>query len=278
VLELADSLDLESSAARRGGSNPPFPTTARPVAAMGYAMHSFRVGHIVDGGTIVLEDAGQVHHLKDVLRLAAGDAVTVFDRGGAEYLCEIAVVSEQRATLRVTSRIMAEPTQAKLAIACALPKKGMDDIVDKLTQLGVDTIIPMRTDRVVVRMSDANALGRVERWRKLAESAAGQSRRARVPEVRPLAGIGDVISEADGYDLKLIPTLFGERMALSEALGVRRPVNVLVLIGPEGDFTDEEVAAARRRGFVPVSLGHQVMRVDTAAIAVAAYWRLSGFI
>ncbi len=241
-------------------------------------MHTFRVPYRADGDIIVLSDAGQIHHLKDVLRLGAGDEVTVFDGGGQEYQCEITGEGKQGVTLRVKGRRMGALPQARVAVACALPKKGLDDIVDKLTQLGVDTIIPMRTERVVVRLGEAAAAVRLERWRKLAESAAGQSQRANVPELRPLSGIGEVISQAAGYDLKLIPTLSGARQTLGEVLADRRPASVLVLIGPEGDFTDEEVEAARQAGFQPVSLGAQVLRVDTAAIAVAAYLRLSGVV
>jgi 16S rRNA (uracil1498-N3)-methyltransferase len=241
-------------------------------------MHSFRIGYVADGDTIVLDDAGQVHHLRDVLRLAAGDAVTVFDAGGHESLCEIAALHERDVTLRVKSSKLAAGPKATLAVACALPKKGLDGIVDKLTQLGVDTIIPMRTERVVVRLNAAAAAGRLERWRRLAESATGQSQRGSVPELRPVTEISDVISQAVSYDLKLIPTLSGERKTLGEAVGGGGPLSVLVLIGPEGDFTDQEVLAARQAGFVPVSLGAQVLRVDTAAMAVAAYLRLSGVI
>ncbi len=238
-------------------------------------MHRFRVDFIADGDTILLSNQGQVHHLKDVLRLVTGDEITVFDDGGHECLCTIIQFNENGVTLSVKSRKTVGPPKAKLTVACALPKKGMDEIVDKLTQLGVDAIIPMRTARVVGKLSEAAAEGKVERWRRLAQAAAEQSQRSGVPEIRPLTDIGPVISQAEGYDLKLIPTLSGDRRMLGQALGDTRPGSILVLIGPEGDFTDEEVQSARRGGFIPVSLGAQVLRVDTAAIAVTSYITLS---
>jgi 16S rRNA (uracil1498-N3)-methyltransferase len=241
-------------------------------------MHRFRVTRVADSEVIILADAGQVHHLKDVLRLAAGDEIVAYDGGGQECVCAIAGFGEQGVILNVKSRKTIAPPKTRLAVACALPKKGMDDIIDKLTQLGVDLIIPMRSARVVVRLSETAAVNRLERWRRLAASAAGQSQRSTLPELRPLTSVGDVISLAGPYDLRLIPTLSGEIKTIGEAVGARHPQNVLVLIGPEGDFTDQEVQAAGAAGFIPVSLGPRVLRVDTAAIAVAAYLKLSGSI
>jgi 16S rRNA (uracil1498-N3)-methyltransferase len=241
-------------------------------------MHFFRISDDSDGETIILGEPAQVHHLKDVLRLGAGDQVTVIDGRGDECLCEVTVFSEGGVILKVKSRVTVASPTAKVAIGCALPKKGMDEVVDKLTQLGVDVIIPMLTERVVVNLGGAAAVARLERWRRLADSAAGQSRRRNVPELRPLAWMGEVMSLAEGYDLKLIPTLSGERRAMGEVIGGGMVGSVIALIGPEGDFTEKEIEAARQAGFVPVSLGAQVLRVDTAAIAVAAYLKLAAAI
>ncbi|MBU1727106.1 MAG: RNA methyltransferase, partial [Candidatus Omnitrophica bacterium] len=166
------------------------------------------------------------------------------------------------------------PAKIRLTIACALPKKAkFDDIVDKLTQLGVDGIIPLNTKRVIVKIDKKKEVVRLERWRKIAMSAAKQSQRASVPVVGHLKSIEEVLKEGD-YDLKLIPHLSGKRRSLKEAIEKASPKNILILIGPEGDFTDEEVALAVKYGCVPVSLGELVLRVDTAAIAVASFVRL----
>jgi 16S rRNA (uracil1498-N3)-methyltransferase len=239
-------------------------------------MHRFRVERIGDGDRIWLGDAGQVHHLKDVLRLAAGDEVEMFDDGGQECLCAVERLERASVTLSVKSRREASRRRARLMVACSLPKKGMDEIVDKLTQLGVDTIVPMRTERVVVKLGDQAARARVERWRRLARAAAEQSQRSDVPEVGPVTDFGQIVSQAGGFDLKLIPTLSGDRKTIVDIVAGSRPASILVLIGPEGDFTDQELETARKAGFLPVSLGDQVLRVDTAAIAVASYLRVAG--
>jgi 16S rRNA (uracil1498-N3)-methyltransferase len=239
-------------------------------------MHRVRVESTGDGNTILLRLASQVHHLRDVLRLTVGESVTVFDDVGSECLCTVEHIGRESVGLTVRARNSHVVRGARLTVAVAVPKKGMDEIIDKLTQLGVESIIPMRTERVVVRLSGEGAVGKADRWRRLAQAAAEQSQSSRVPEVRPVTDFETVL--AVPADLRLIPHLCGDRKTLTEALGRQTSGSILVLIGPEGDFTDAEVRLALQYGFVPVSLGPQVLRVDTAAIAVAGYLRVAGII
>lgn len=163
-----------------------------------------------------------------------------------------------------------------LTIACAIPKGShMDDIIDCLTQLGVERIIPMRTERVVVKLNDARLAARLQRWNKIARSAARQCQRSSIPVISPVADIVEVISNSREFDLKLIPHLSGERRLIKDVLSQGSYKNIIVLIGPEGDFTPAEVELALHNGFTPVSLGHTVLRVATAAIAAAAYIKLA---
>ena len=237
-------------------------------------MNRFYVNEAVSGGSIVISDPEQLHHLRDVLRLKPGDEVAVFDPAGEEFLAEVSGLERKKAVLAVKSRRPAPPERLKITIACAVPKKSrMDDIVDKLTQLGVDAIIPLETERTIVKLEERQS-DRLERWQKIARNAAEQSRRNRLPRIYPVMGLEDVLGTAPEFDLKLIPTLAGDSRPLREALTGIRPASVLVLIGPEGDFTPGEVRRAFEAGFLPVSLGRTVLRVETAAIAAAAFLRL----
>jgi 16S rRNA (uracil1498-N3)-methyltransferase len=150
----------------------------------------------------------------------------------------------------------------------------MDDIIDKLTQLGAAGIIPLETERVIVKLEDGHS-SRLERWRKIARSAAEQSQRNTLPEISPVMTLSEVLAQSEDYDLKLIPTLTGDCRPLKSVLPSVKPARILVLIGPEGDFTPSEVEQSLQAGFVPVSLGGTVLRVETAAIAVAAYLQLA---
>jgi 16S rRNA (uracil1498-N3)-methyltransferase len=238
-------------------------------------MHRFYVDRI-DGRTTSIADAGQFHHLKDVLRLKAGDAVVVCDNEGNEYTGRITGFERKRAVIELTAFKPSRQTEMKLTIACAIPKGDrMDDIIDHLTQLGVACLIPMQTERVVVKLDETKKEARLKRWRKIAQSAARQSQRNNPPRIEPVTDLAGVITQSQAFDLKLISHLEGERKHIKDVLAGARPKNALVLIGPEGDFSPQEARLALRAGFIPVSLGDTVLRVATAAVAVAGYFKFS---
>jgi len=230
----------------------------------------------ISGNKIIINDKEKIHHLRDVLRLKPGEKVVLFDGKGSEYITEIEKLSPQSILLKIKDRYMCQTTKKfRLTIACAIPKKSkMDDIIDKLTQLGVDRITPLETERVIIKLNRHKEGLRHERWKRIAISAAQQSQRNTAPIIEPIRDIKEVLSASGDFDLKLIPTLTGERKALREAFLASKPKNVLVLIGPEGDFTDEEVDLAKESGCLAVSLGDFVLRVETAAVAVAGFIRL----
>jgi 16S rRNA (uracil1498-N3)-methyltransferase len=239
-------------------------------------MHRFFIAQTPNADTIVLSDADQFHHLRDVLRLRVGDEVMVCDARGEECVCSIIRLGAEEAHLAVRVRHAAQPKRVSLTVDCAIPKKNkMDEIVDKLTQLGVDRIIPMETARGIVKLGEATEQARLGRWQRLAQAASQQSQRSRVLVIARIAGLGEVLSQSTEFDLKLILALSGDRKGLTEVLSGSKAANIIVLIGPEGDFTPEEVGLAKKAGFVPVSLGGRVLRVETAAIAVASYVSLS---
>ena len=239
-------------------------------------MHRFYCNRLIDTARVVISDTEQLHHLRDVLRLKVNDEIIVFDSAGSDYLGLITGLDRKKAVLTVRAVKPAPGYRTKLTIACAIPKGNrMDGIIDHLTQLGVERIIPMETERVVVKLDDAKKEARLKRWEKIARNAARQSQRSTIPLVTPVTPVASVISSSQGFDLKLIPTLAGERQPLKEVVAEARPRDILVLIGPEGDFTPQEIELAQGQGFIAVSLGDTVLRVATAAIAVASYLRLS---
>ncbi|MGD9015223.1 MAG: RsmE family RNA methyltransferase [Candidatus Omnitrophota bacterium] len=226
---------------------------------------------------IVVNQRAQIHYLCDVLRLKINDHIFVFDGKGNQYDCQIQQLSKKEARLLKKEKINIKlQWKINLAIACALPKQKsrFDDLVDKLSQLGVDRIIPMITERVIVRW-DANQRQRHnQRWRKITQQACIQSGRNNLPVIEPIQGIKQILTRAHAYDLKLIPTLMEKKNNLRELLSEPLPRSVLFLIGPEGDFTHQELTQAKTCGFIPVSLGDLILRLDTACIAVTAFFRL----
>jgi 16S rRNA (uracil1498-N3)-methyltransferase len=226
------------------------------------------------GDEINLSDRSQLHHLRDVLRLKPGDEVTVFDEDGTESAGVISTLEKAQAVIRINTRKAAPKKRYKTAVACAIPKKTrFDDVIDKLTQLGVDIIIPLETRRTIVRVGN-NCETRLERWRKIARSAAEQSQRNTLPLIYPVTGLKDVFALAGEYHLKLILALTGDRKLLKEVRVSPEFSSIISLIGPEGDFTPQEIEEAVKAGFIPVSLGDTVLRVETAAVAISAYLKL----
>jgi 16S rRNA (uracil1498-N3)-methyltransferase len=196
-------------------------------------------------------------------------------QAAGNFLCLIASITNRQAMLKVIEGKALKLSKYRLAVACALPKKsGFDDIVDKLTQIGADVIFPLVTERVVVKPEEAQGV-RLERWRKIARSAAEQSQRNTLPSIPGIVSFEDLLYESGKYDFKLIPTLEGGRQSLQKVLAEKIPTAVLILIGPEGDFTLQEVQQAVSAGFHPVTLGENVLRVETAAIAAASYIKLA---
>jgi 16S rRNA (uracil1498-N3)-methyltransferase len=238
-------------------------------------MPSFHLPGKINGNSASISDAGQLHHLRDVLRLKKGDEITVFDVEGKEYLCIIRLLEKNQAILHIKAHKFARSPKWRLAIACAIPKQSkMDQVIDKLTQLGVRSIFPLVTERVVVKL-DRTQQSRLERWEKIARSAAEQSYRNTLPFISPAIGLREMLAQSRDYDIKLVPTLQGERKSIKEVLSGSKPASILALIGPEGDFTPQEIQEVLNAGFSPVSLGDAILRVDTAAIAVASYIKLA---
>jgi 16S rRNA (uracil1498-N3)-methyltransferase len=228
---------------------------------------------------IMIADKGRVHKLRRVLRLQPKDEIVVFDGKGNEYLCRIERIFKKEVLLHIKSRRNYTAIGIRLSLACAIPKKAkMDDIIDKLTQIGVDRIIPLETERTIVKWQDRQKDSHLRRWQEIAVAASEQSGRSYLPAVEQIKDINTFLSDASGlanYDLKIIPTLSGRRQNLKEVLKADFK-SALVLIGPEGDFSPSEVILAKRLGFVPVSLGNLVLRVDTAAIVVSSFIKLIG--
>ncbi|MCX5710314.1 MAG: RsmE family RNA methyltransferase [Candidatus Omnitrophica bacterium] len=227
--------------------------------------------------SVTITDLKLIHHLRDVLRLKAGEAVSVFDGKGNDCAAAIVKISADSVELVVKNRKVSVFRKVSVTIACAIPKKSrFDDIVDKLTQLGVDRIIPLKTKRTIVKLTKEKEGARHKRWIKIALSASQQSQRSVLPHVEALTDIKDVIKRSAEFDLKLIPTLEGERKGFKEVFSHPHPYrNILIFIGPEGDFTADEINLARKNGFIPVSLGTSVLRVETAAVAVASFINLN---
>lgn len=233
-------------------------------------MHRFFVStDCVEKDTIHIR-GGEFHHLADVLRAREGDKVRVFDGTGVEYHGAIIKVKSKEAIVRIEFKeVIKEESAIKITLAQAIPKKRkMDDIIEKVTEVGVDTVIPLRTDRTVVDISEGQAGLKIARWNKIAIEASKQCGRIRPPDIPGIKRFLEVLDNIKEYELALMPTLYEKEIDLKSVIRGRKLKSVITFIGPEGDFSEEEVRCAKEAGCITVSLGNNILKTDTAAIAV----------
>ncbi len=208
----------------------------------------------------------EAHHCLNVLRLKTGDTLTVFDGHGHEAQCQIAGMDGNTVRLTALQNSSTPPLPVRITLAQAIPKKNMDWIVQKATELGVAAIQPLLSERTIVKL-DADDTGKVERWRATALEACKQCGNNWLTDVQPPRTAKDFLAAPGTFDLKLIGSLQPDSQPLKKILeNTPRVKSVLILIGPEGDFTPAELALAKSAGCLPLSLGPLVLRADTAAL------------
>ena len=228
-------------------------------------------GDLAPGRACALPPA-QAHHAARVLRLEAGDAVTLFNGDGAEYAAILERAGRGAVAVRVLERRHVERESAlEVTLGQALSSgERMDYTVQKAVELGVAAVQPLAAGRSVVRLSTNRADKRLAHWKSIAIAACEQCGRNRVPPIAPVVALDAWLAQnttrgAGTARLLLAPGAVTRLVELP-----RPPGAVTLLAGPEGGFTPEEEAAAKSGGFTPVRLGPRVLRTETAAVAALA--------
>ena len=212
-----------------------------------------------------LLSAEEAHHALHVLRLKVGDTLNVFDGRGHEAQARIAETTKDSVSVTILQYSNTAPLPCRITLAQAIPKKSMDLIVQKATELGVASVVPLVSERSVVKLDEDSR--RMDRWHEIALDACKQCGNNWLPEIQPPQKARDFLGSPSKFDLKLIASLQPDSKPLKVILGdAVRPTSVLILIGPEGDFTPAELGLAKSAGCLPLSLGPLVLRADTAAI------------
>jgi 16S rRNA (uracil1498-N3)-methyltransferase len=216
-------------------------------------------------------EADEARHLRDVLRLKPGDEVTVFDGAGREFQCSVVEVRREETQLAISHQIEPARPESPLRITLALSLLKADKfdlVVQKATELGVFSIVPVTTKRADIKLRDeSDASKRVTRWQRIAMEAAKQSGRALVPEICMPAEFEEFISTSSAPHNVFFTEREGQSLRDAK-LGELS--SVVALIGPEGGWTDEEIALAKDNQWKLVTLGGRTLRAETAAITVTA--------
>jgi 16S rRNA (uracil1498-N3)-methyltransferase len=238
----------------------------------------------------------EAHHARHVLRMKGGERLVIFNGRGRELTAEIIGPDGDEILLRKLHEAETPPLRCRIVLGQAIPKgKNMELIVQKAVEIGAAEIAPIISDRTVVQLDPESAAQKQSKWQQIAIEAAKQCGQNWLPRVREPRKLPDFFSaveagvspagfhmsqptrpppqkEFTGFDLRLIGSLQPDAQHLKKILAAYssergdRPRSVLMLVGPEGDFTPAELALARRHSCQPITLGPIILRVETAAI------------
>ena len=217
----------------------------------------------IQGKRIIIKGK-DVNHIKNVLRMKAGDEISVSNGIDAfweeEIICELRFVKEEGMEL-----------PSKIYLFQGLPKADkMELIIQKAVELGAYEIIPVAAKRSVVKLDEKKAKSKILRWQGIAEAAAKQSKRGIIPRVHEVMSFRDAVSYSSFAQVKMIPYELAEGMEKTKQIisGLKPGENIAVFIGPEGGFAEEEIEEAVKAGIIPITLGKRILRTETAGMTV----------
>ncbi|MDD5140320.1 MAG: RsmE family RNA methyltransferase [Verrucomicrobiales bacterium] len=236
-------------------------------------MHRFYLPPENCRGNALRLDGREAHHALHVLRLKRGDAVTVLDGVGNEFSCEVENAARDSLALTVKEKKNTPPLPCAITLLQAVPKgKIIEGIIQKSVELGAWRIVPILSERVVTQLGGDDAEKKRDKWQQVAIEAIKQCGATWLPRVEAPVTIEQFIARAEKFDLQLVGSLQPERRHPREVLREFEtkhgclPHSVGVWIGPEGDFTLDELKAIQAAGALPISMGQLVLRVETATI------------
>ncbi|OYD07655.1 16S rRNA (uracil(1498)-N(3))-methyltransferase [Paludifilum halophilum] len=212
-----------------------------------------------------------IHHVKNVMRLSAGDCIICCDGEGIDYRVRIQQVEDHRILCRIEERFLSEgEPKLRITVAQSLPKREkMEWVIQKGTELGADRFQPFTSARTVVKLDGKKASKRRERWRRIAKEAAEQAHRGRIPVVEPLLDWNGLLQSFTAYDRVFFAYEKGGH-PLKEVAKFPSDASLLLVIGPEGGFPESEAEEAKAAGAVSIHLGPRILRAETAPLALLA--------
>jgi 16S rRNA (uracil1498-N3)-methyltransferase len=211
-------------------------------------------------------------HICRVLRLTTGDVVELFDGSGNGYRARIVSATSERVRFAIEAAYpLTTESHARITLAQGFLKAHkMDDLIRPLTELGIHRWQPFYADRSVSRPKGGSLAKRLDRWNKKALEAVKQCRRGRLPLIQPADTLADILKASAGFDLRLF-FWEGEPLAVRlPAASLPTPRSILVVVGPEGGFTPDDVQLAQTYDFLICGLGPRILRAETAALAACS--------
>ena len=238
-------------------------------------MHRFYVDNSSIFQSSIKINGSDVNHIKNVLRLCKGEEIVVCDGEGKDYYCTIEAVSKEEVVASIKDIVETNTElKSKIYLFQGLPKKDkMELIVQKAVELGVYEIIPVNMKRTIVKIdNEKKEQSKLNRWQTIANEASKQSRRGIIPKVHKLMDYKEALEYAKQLECVIIPYELAEdmeytRKVISEACSCK---TIGVFIGPEGGFDNREIELASKIDFKPITLGHRILRTETAGLTTLA--------
>jgi len=220
-------------------------------------------------GPVVSITGSEAHHIKTVLRLKPGDSLKLFDGTGFEYEAAIVSVSAQKVAVEIQRKAKAAaPSGVQIIVAQSfLKEKKMDDLVRKLCELGITQWVPFFSQRSIARPDAKRLAGRSQRWQRIATEAVKQCRRIDTPQIADALSFEEMLDFSQNCDSRIV---FWENESNPLTGGLASKDNpgkkILLMLGPEGGFTDQEIELLQNSGFISAGLGPRILRAETATI------------
>lgn len=219
----------------------------------------------------VIIDGDNANHIINALRCKIGEEIEISCGDGYDYICKIKQITDGM----VVADIMdcfgneSEPN-IKITLYQGLPKsEKMELIIQKCVELGIDTIVPVVTDRTIVKISGKEDK-KIARWNKISESASKQSRRGKIPKVENVLTFKEAVQIAKQNDLNIIPYEKEQNTNIKQAIKGFEGTKIGIFIGPEGGFSEKEINLAIKSHIVPITLGKRILRTETAGFITTA--------
>lgn len=234
-------------------------------------MYHFFVEEEQVNGENAYISGSDVNHIVNVLRMKIGEELLISVKGDWDYLCKIEEIENDRVNLKVLESMEQRELPIKLTLLQGIPKSDkLEMIIQKAIELGVSEIIPVKTNRVVVRIDEKKTQAKVNRWNAIAESAAKQSKRSIIPKVLKPQTIDNALEIVKDYGVKLLPYENADGIKKTKDIlnSLDSKNNIAVFIGPEGGFEEAEVKKSTDSGFEVITLGKRILRTETAGLAL----------
>lgn len=223
---------------------------------------------------VIIIEGTDVNHIKNVLRLSVGKEILINDRQGHEFECIIKEIDVETVTAQIINKRTneTEPAIETVLYQSLIKGEKMEFVIQKSVEIGVTRIVPLVTDRCVVKLeSEKKLVNKIARWQKIAESAAKQSRRGIVPEVCLPMTMSEALKDASQHlEHACIPYELEHALHIKTYLKDLKTQSMGVFIGPEGGFTEEEVALAQSHQVQAITLGKRILRSETAGLVTLA--------